>query len=74
MGGDGVSDISVGPGEGVGGVMNGVDLTPVSIARSGASEGGGTMGPETRVDNELAKVKGFSEGDRRGFVKKVLGL
>ena len=28
---------------------------------------------ETRVDNELAEVRGFSEGDRRGFGKNVLG-
>ena len=31
------------------------------------------VGTETGVDNELAKVTGFSEGDRRGFSKKVLG-
>ena len=31
------------------------------------------MGAETRVDNEFVKVKGFSEGDRWGFGKKVLG-
>ena len=31
------------------------------------------MGAETRVDNELVKVRGVSEGDRRGFGKKVLG-
>ena len=31
------------------------------------------VGVETRVDNELVKVRGFSEGDRRGFGKKVLG-
>ena len=31
------------------------------------------MGMETGVDNELAKVIGFLEGDRRGFGKKVLG-
>ena len=30
-------------------------------------------GAETRVDNELAKVRGFSEGDRWEFGKKVLG-
>ena len=27
----------------------------------------------TRVDNELAKVREFTEGDRRGFDTKVLG-
>ena len=31
------------------------------------------VGAETHVDNELAKVRGFSEGERRGFGKKVLG-
>ena len=73
MGGDGVSDISAGAGEGVGGMVNGSGLTSGSIARSGASRGGTTVGTETHVDNELAKVRGFSEGDRRGFGKKVLG-
>ena len=73
MGGDGVSDISTGAGEGVGGVVNGAGLTLESIARSGASGGGSTVGMETRVINELVKVRGFSEGDRRGFGKKVLG-
>ena len=63
----------MGAGEGVGGVVNGAGLTSGSIARSGASGGGSTVGTETRVDNELAKVRGFSKGDRRGFGKKVLG-
>ena len=31
------------------------------------------VGAETCVNNELAEVRGFSEGDRRGFGKKVLG-
>ena len=31
------------------------------------------MGTETGVDNELVKVRGFSEGDRCGFGEKVLG-
>ena len=69
MGGNGVSDIS----KGVGGVVNGPGLASGSIARSGASRGGSTVGTETGVDNELAKVRGFSEGERRGFSKKVLG-
>ena len=73
MGGNGVSDIGTRTGEGVGGVVNGVGLTSGSIARSGASGSGSTVGTETGVDNQLAKVKGFSEGDRRGFGKKVLG-
>ena len=65
MGGDGVSDIGAGAGEGVGRVVNGAGLTSGYIARSGASGGASTVGIETRVDNELAKV--------RGFGKKVLG-
>ena len=36
MGGDGVSDISAGAGEGVGRMVNGAGLTLGSIARSGA--------------------------------------
>ena len=63
MGGDGVSDISAGAGEGVGRMVNGASVT----------SGGSTVGAETRVDNELAKVKGFLKGDRQEFGKKVLG-
>ena len=73
MGGNGVSGISARAGEGVGRVVNGAGLTSGSIARSGASGGGSTVGTETGVDNELAKVRGFSEGDRQGFGEKVLG-
>ena len=53
-------------------MVNGAGLTLGSIARSGASGDGSTMGAETRVDNELAMVRGFSEVDRWGFGKKVL--
>ena len=70
MGGNGVSDISARAGEGVGEVVNGAGLTSGSIARLGASEGGSTVGKDTGVDNELAKVRGFSEGDRRGLVRR----
>ena len=35
--------------------------------------GGQFCGVKTHVDNELAEVRGFLEGDRRGFCKKVLG-
>ena len=73
MGGDGVSDISAGAGEGVGRMVNGAGLTLGSTARSGASRDGSTVGAETRVDNELAKVRGFSECVRWGFGKKALG-
>ena len=37
MGGDGVSDISAGAGEGVGGMVNGTGLTSGSIATSGVN-------------------------------------
>ena len=69
MGGDGLSTISAG----VGGMVNGAGLTLGSIANSEACGGGSSMGVETRVDNELAEVRGFWEGDRRWFGKKVLG-
>ena len=63
MGGDGVSDISAGASEGVGGMVNGAGFTSGSITRLGASGCGSTVGAETSVDNELAKVRGFSGGD-----------
>ena len=47
MGGDGVSDINAGAGEGVGRMVNGAGLTLGSIARSGASGGGSTMGGDS---------------------------
>ena len=39
----------------------------------GLLQGREPVGADTHVDNELAKVRGFSEGDRREFGKKVLG-
>ena len=59
----GVSDMSVRAGEGVGGMVNGAGITSKSIARSGASGGGSTVGTETHVEMS----------DRWGFGKKVLG-
>ena len=47
-------------------MVNGTGLTSGSIAWSGACGGGDC------VDNELVKVRGFSEGERVGF-DKVLG-
>ena len=73
MGGDGVSEVSAGAGKGVGGMMNGTGLILGSIARLGACGCGSSVGAETHIDNELAEVWGFSEGDRRRFGKKVLG-
>ena len=70
MGGNGVSDISVGAGGGVGGVVNGAGLTSGSIARSGASGGGSTVGTETLVDIELAKVGGFRKVTDGSLVRR----
>ena len=53
-------------------MVNGAGLTSGPIAMSGASGGGSTVGVKISVDNKLAKVRGFSEGDRQGFGKKVL--
>ena len=69
MGGNGVSD-SAGAGEGVGGVVNGAGLTSGLIARSGASGGGSTVGTETGVDNELAKVRGFRKVTDGGLLSQ----
>ena len=63
MGGGGVSDISAGGGKGVGGMVNGTGLTAGSIARSVACGGGSSVGAETFVDNEFAKVEDFLEDD-----------
>ena len=46
-------------------MVNGAGFTSGSIARSGVSGGGSTVGMETSVNNELAKVRGFLEGDRQ---------
>ena len=53
MGGDRVSDISVGAGEGVGRMVNGV------VLHRGLLQGQEPVGAETHVDNELAKARGF---------------
>ena len=70
MGGNGVSDISTRAGEGVSGVVNGAGLTSGSIARSGASGGGSTVGMVTGVDNELTKVRGFRKVIHGGLVRR----
>ena len=36
------------------------------ILHQGLLQGWEPVGAETHVDNELAKVRGFSEGNRRG--------
>ena len=74
MDGDGVSDISAGAHEGVGGMVNGTGLTSESIVRLGVIRGGSTEGAETCVDNELAKVRGFLEGDNRGGLVRSVFL
>ena len=60
MCGDGVSNISAGADEGVGGMVNGTGLTSGSIARSVGCGG-----------QRLALT--MSSGDRGGFGKEVLG-
>ena len=39
----------------------------------GLLQGREPVGAETHINNELAEVGGFSEGDKQGFGKKVLG-
>ena len=73
MGGDGVSDISVGAGEGVGGMVNGAGLTSGSIARSGASGSGSTVGGSLMSTMSWRRLGGFwqvTDGDlvRRSWV------
>ena len=70
MGGNGVSDINTRAGEGVGGVVNGAGLTSGLIARSGASGGGATVGTETGVNNELARLGGFRKVTEGGLVRR----
>ena len=71
MGSDGVSDVSAGTGEGVGGMANGAGLTLGSIARSGAYGDGSSVGAETQVDNELAEVGGsFRKVAEGGLVRR----
>ena len=48
-------------------MVNEAGLTSGSIARLGVSGGGSTVGAETCVNSELVKIRGFLEGDRRGF-------
>ena len=62
MGGDGVSDISAGAGEGVGGMVNGAGLTSESIARLGAS------GVAVLWRQRLVSTMSW----RQGFGKKIL--
>ena len=64
MGGDGVSDVSAGAGEGVGGMVNGTGLTSRSMARSGA------VGAEIHINNELADVRDFRKVTEGGLVRK----
>ena len=52
--------------------MNGADLTPGSVAGSGAGGGGRIMGAEAGVHNKFAEVWGFAESDRGRF-DEVLG-
>ena len=69
MGGDGVSDVSAGAGEGVGVMMNGTGLTSGSIARLGACGGGSYVRAETSID-ELAEVRGFWKVTEEGLIRR----
>ena len=40
------------------------------VLHRGRLHGREPVGVETRIDNELAWVKGFSEGDRRGLLRR----
>ena len=73
MDGVGVSDVSAGACEEVVGMVNGTCVTMGFIVKSIAVGDGSSVGAETRIDNEFAEVGGFSECDRGGFGKKVLG-
>ena len=53
--------------------MNGADLTPGSVAGSGASWGGRIMGVEAGVHNKLVEVWGIAESNRGRFDEEVLG-
>ena len=69
MGNNGVSEVGVGAGERVDGMVNGTSFALGSIARPGACEGGRPVGAETCVHNELAEVGGFlkvTEGCLKG--------
>ena len=70
MSGDGVSDISAGAGEGVGGMVNGTGLISGSIARSGACGSGSSVGAEIRVDDKLMEVWGFRKVTEGGLVRR----
>ena len=69
MGGDGVSDISAGAGEGVGGMVNGAGLTSGSTARSGASAGGSTVGRRLVLTMSWRRFGGFWKVTDGGLVR-----
>ena len=69
MSSNGVSEVSAGAGR----MVNGTSFASGSIAGSGAFGGCRPVGAETWVDNDFVEVEGFSEGDREGFDKEVLG-
>ena len=73
MGGDGVSDISAGAGEGVGKMVNGTGLTSGSIARLEACGVAVLWGRRLLSEMSWWRLGRFSEGDRERFGKKVLG-
>ena len=58
---------------GIGRMVNETSIAPGSVAGSGASGGGRTVGVETWVNNKLAEVGKFSESDRGRFGEETLG-
>ena len=70
MGIDRVSDVSARAGEEVCRMVNGTDLTSGPIEKPGACGGGGCVGAETHINNELVEVVSFRKVT--GFGKEVL--
>ena len=66
MGGNGASDISAG----AGGVVNGTGLTSGSIARSGASRGGSTMGRRLMSTMSWRRLGDFWKVTDGGLVRR----
>ena len=70
MGSNGVSEVSAVADERVGAMVNGTSLTCGSIAGLGACGDYSLVGVKTHVNNELAEVGEFLEGDRGGLVRR----
>ena len=70
MGGDGISDISAGAGEGVGRMVNGAGVTSGSTARSGANWGGSTEGMRLVSTMSWRRLGGFRKVTDGGLVRR----